>query len=139
VHDIDPIRIAIGRYRIPLSDPPPLPKQHLDAMLWADADLLLGHSLGPPSYRAVAGRILCPTEAPERTPRRAAEALTTEGAVLAGRPNPWLTVAEKCDGALVALSMRLRISPQARMRPETTKAKHPGSVYDLMRAGNAEE
>jgi phage terminase small subunit len=71
--------------------------------------------------------------------RRAAEALTTEGAVLAGRPNPWLTVAEKCDRALVALSMRLRISPQARMRPETTKAKHPGSVYDLMRAENAEE
>ena len=53
--------------------------------------------------------------------------------MIAGRPNPWLTVAEKCDRALVALSMRLRISPQARMRRETTAAKGPSiSPYDVM-------
>jgi hypothetical protein len=40
-----------------------------------------------------------------------------------GRVNPMLVVAEKCDRALVALSMRLRISPQARMRRETTVPK----------------
>jgi phage terminase small subunit len=66
--------------------------------------------------------------------RRAAAALTAEGAVIGGRPNPWLVVAEKCDRALVALSMRLRISPQARMRRETTVPKGPpASIYDLMR------
>jgi phage terminase small subunit len=47
--------------------------------------------------------------------RRAADALTAEGAVIGGRPNPWLVVSEKCDRALVALSMRLRISRQARL------------------------
>jgi phage terminase small subunit len=67
--------------------------------------------------------------------RRAAAALTTEGAVIGGRPNPWLVVAEKCDRALVALSMRLRISPQARMRREGSVPKGPSaSVYDLMRS-----
>jgi phage terminase small subunit len=64
----------------------------------------------------------------------AAEALTREGPVVAGRVNPWLVVAEKADRALVALSMRLRISPQARLRRETAVPKgHGGSVYDLMR------
>ena len=64
---------------------------------------------------------------------RAAAALHHEGAVIGGRPNPWLTVAEKCDRALVSLSMRLRISPQARMRREGTVPKGPpASVYQLM-------
>ena len=66
--------------------------------------------------------------------RRAAAALTADGPVVGGRTNPWLIVAEKIDRALVALSMRLRISPQARMRRETTGQKGPGpSVYDIMR------
>jgi hypothetical protein len=64
---------------------------------------------------------------------RAAAALEREGAVIGGRPNPWLVVAEKCDRALVALSMRLRISPQARLRRETTAPKGPpASVYTPM-------
>jgi P27 family predicted phage terminase small subunit len=66
--------------------------------------------------------------------QRAAAALEREGAVVAGRVNPWLTVGEKCDRALVALSMRLRISPQARMRREGTVPKGPpASIYSLMR------
>jgi P27 family predicted phage terminase small subunit len=72
--------------------------------------------------------------------RRAAAALTSEGAVVAGRTNPWLVVAEKADRALVALSMRLRISPQARMRREGTAQKGPGpSAYELMRDMDAED
>jgi P27 family predicted phage terminase small subunit len=72
--------------------------------------------------------------------RRAAAALTAESPVIAGRTNPWLTVAEKCDRALVALSMRLRISPQARMRREGTVPKGPpASIYELMRAEDAED
>jgi P27 family predicted phage terminase small subunit len=66
--------------------------------------------------------------------RRAAAALTSEGPIVHGRVNPMLVVAEKCDRALVALSMRLRISPQARMRREGTAQKGPGpSTYELMR------
>jgi phage terminase small subunit len=64
---------------------------------------------------------------------RAAATLDREGGVVGGRPNPWLIVAEKCDRALVALSMRLRISPQARMRREGSVPKEPAaSIYALM-------
>jgi hypothetical protein len=56
---------------------------------------------------------------------RAAAALEREGAVIGGRPNPWLIVAEKCDRALVALSMRLRVSPQARLRADGMAVKGP--------------
>jgi phage terminase small subunit len=66
--------------------------------------------------------------------RRAAAALEREGAVIAGRVNPWLMVGEKADRAMVALSMRLRISPQARMRREGTVPKGPpASIYAMMR------
>jgi hypothetical protein len=44
-------------------------------------------------------------------------------AVIGGRLSPWVTVGEKADRAIVALSMRLRISPKARMRRETTAPK----------------
>jgi phage terminase small subunit len=73
--------------------------------------------------------------------RKAAAALSTDGAIVHGRINPMLTVCEKADRALVALSMRLRISPQARMRREGTPMRGPGpSVYELMRdMGDADE
>jgi P27 family predicted phage terminase small subunit len=72
--------------------------------------------------------------------RRAAAALASDGPVVHGRVNPMLVVAEKCDRALVALSMRLRISPQARMRREGTAQKGPGpSAYELMRDMDADD
>lgn len=71
---------------------------------------------------------------------RAAAALDREGAVIGGRPNPWLTVAEKADRALVALSMRLRVSPQARLRADGMAVKGPpASIYDIMRQTDAED
>jgi phage terminase small subunit len=71
---------------------------------------------------------------------RAAAALEHEGAVLGGRCNPWLTVGEKADRALVALSMRLRVSPQARLRADGMAIKGPpASVYDLMKEQDAED
>ena len=51
--------------------------------------------------------------------------------VIGGRTSPWLVVQEKSIRAMVALAMRLRISPQARR--ETPAAKGPpASVYDMM-------
>ena len=41
------------------------------------------------------------------------------GAVINGRPSPWITVQEKAVRAMVALSMRLRLSPQSRIDPKT--------------------
>ena len=48
----------------------------------------------------------------------AAEQLHAEGAVVDGKPSPWLVVLEKCQRAVVALSMRLRLSPQSRLDPK---------------------
>jgi hypothetical protein len=52
---------------------------------------------------------------------------------------PWLTVFEKASRALVALSMRLRLSPQARA-PNNPGSKQPPppSYYDTMRAQDDE-
>jgi phage terminase small subunit len=41
------------------------------------------------------------------------------GAVVAGKPSPWITIQEKAVRAMVALSMRLRLSPQSRIDPKT--------------------
>jgi hypothetical protein len=47
---------------------------------------------------------------------QAAKELRENGAVLAnGRPSGWLVVQEKCVRALVALSLRLRLCPSARI------------------------
>jgi P27 family predicted phage terminase small subunit len=65
--------------------------------------------------------------------RRAAAMLGAEGPVVAGRTNPWLVVQEKAVRAMVALSLRLRISPQARLRTDGMAPKEaPGSIYDLL-------
>ena len=64
---------------------------------------------------------------------RASVALRNDGPVLDGRPSPWITIQEKQVRAMTALSMRLRLSPQARMRPETLSRHARGprpSVYD---------
>lgn len=41
------------------------------------------------------------------------------GAVLNGKPSPWIVIQEKCVRAMVSLSMRLRLSPQSRVDPKT--------------------
>ena len=50
---------------------------------------------------------------------QAASALRQHGAVIDGRASPWIVVQEKCVRGLVALSMRLRLSPQARIDAKT--------------------
>ena len=66
--------------------------------------------------------------------RAAYREIATNGAVVNGRPSPWLNVAEKSTRAIVALSARLRLSPQNRTDPKTAgRAKGPGpSIYDAM-------
>jgi hypothetical protein len=41
------------------------------------------------------------------------------GAVVDGKPSPWLAVQEKSVRAMTALSMRLRLSPQSRLDSKT--------------------
>lgn len=50
---------------------------------------------------------------------QAARELRQAGAVVDGKTSPWITVQEKAVRAMVALSMRLRLSPQSRIDPKT--------------------
>jgi len=73
---------------------------------------------------------------------RAAENLRGEP-VVGGRPSPWLAVFEKTNRAMVALSMRLRLSPQARSPnhpPPAGARKEPTpSAYEIMRLSDADQ
>jgi phage terminase small subunit len=53
---------------------------------------------------------------------RAAQQLR-EAPVVDGKPSPWLPVREKATRELIALSMRLRLSPQARCNGHALPAK----------------
>jgi phage terminase small subunit len=59
--------------------------------------------------------------------RQAAHELREGGAVIGGRTNPWLVVQEKSVRAQVALSMRLRLAPQSRLKAEAV-GRRPGTV-----------
>jgi Phage terminase, small subunit len=50
--------------------------------------------------------------------REAYEHLQSEGQVIAGRTSPWVTCLEKAHRSAVALSMRLRLAPQSRLKAE---------------------
>jgi phage terminase small subunit len=66
---------------------------------------------------------------------QAAEHLRRNGAVSFDKASPWIVIQEKAVRAMVALSMRLRLSPQARQANNPTRP-HGGngvSVYERMR------
>jgi phage terminase small subunit len=65
--------------------------------------------------------------------RQAYANLESEGPVIAGRANPWLVVLEKAHRSSVALSMRLRLSPQSRMDRKAVGKCAPMSAYERMR------
>ena len=65
--------------------------------------------------------------------RQAYSFLNEEGSVVAGRANPWLVVLEKAHRSSVALSMRLRLSPQSRM--DRKAVRDPGQVSAYERLG----
>jgi hypothetical protein len=54
------------------------------------------------------------------------------GAVVDGKVSPWRIVLERCQRALGTLSLRLRLSPQARHRKSPGRPQ-PVSYYDLAR------
>ena len=68
--------------------------------------------------------------------------LAKEGQIVAGRTSPWVVCMEKSTRAVTALCMRLRLAPQARMRPETTATRVKGyrpSAYELMKFDDDEQ
>ena len=61
----------------------------------------------------------------------AAKELREHGPVVDGRPSPWITIQEKQIRALVALSMRLRLSPQSRTDSKAIGRQSPTSTNKL--------
>jgi hypothetical protein len=52
--------------------------------------------------------------------------------VVEGRPSPWLTIFEKTNRAMLGLSMRLRVSPQARAPNNSGSRPTPRlSAYEM--------
>ena len=49
------------------------------------------------------------------------------GAVVDGKPSPWIVIQEKSVRAMVSLSMRLRLSPQSRLDPKSLARQQPHS------------
>jgi phage terminase small subunit len=58
--------------------------------------------------------------------QEASHELSDNGAVHGGKASPWLVVLEKAQRAMVALSGRLRLSPQARSPSAIAKEAPPG-------------
>jgi hypothetical protein len=62
-----------------------------------------------------------------------------EAPVIEGKTSPWLVVFEKASRATVALSMRLRLSPQARAPNNPTRPTPRLSAYEMEALRNAED
>ena len=60
------------------------------------------------------------------------------GSVLNGKPNPWLMVKEKAHKEIIALSLRLRLSPQGRAQ-QPPKPAEKLSYYERMRMERRDE
>ena len=69
---------------------------------------------------------------------QAAVQLAQNGPVVEGKASAWLVVQEKAVRSVVALSMRLRLSPQSRVDPRALARNitGPRSYYDEMRDGD---
>lgn len=65
--------------------------------------------------------------------RQAYREIEKDGPVVEGKASPWVTVLEKQHRSCVALSMRLRLSPQQRTDPKSVArqgANYRPSAYD---------
>jgi hypothetical protein len=58
--------------------------------------------------------------------RQAYDRIEAGGAVVDGRPSPWLVVLEKAHRSVVALSGRLRLAPQMRATSRSAGRSPPG-------------
>jgi phage terminase small subunit len=61
---------------------------------------------------------------------QAALRIRTDGAVINGKPSPWVMIQEKAVRSLVMLALRLRLSPQAR-QPNRLRQPDKRSYYEV--------
>lgn len=81
---------------------------------------------GPKHFRSTDAVLLARYCEAASLAEKSAQHLRDEGAVIEGRASAWLIVQEKATRALVALSGRLRLSPQGRTDPKVIARNAPG-------------
>jgi phage terminase small subunit len=70
---------------------------------------------------------------------RALDELRREAVSKDGKASPWLQVFGQANKACMSLSMRLRLSPQARQPNNPTRREPQLSAYEKMRLSNADD
>ena len=128
--NVVPIEPRSDRLRAP-SQLPPAERELFASLIAANAPTHFKVSDMPLLVQYCAAAIL--------NDQAAAELRTSP--VVAGRPSAWLAIFEKTNRAVVALSMRLRLSPQARSpnHPPPGARKEPApSAYEVMRLADDE-
>jgi hypothetical protein len=68
-----------------------------------------------------------------------ASAELRDSPVVDGKVSPWLLIFEKTSRAVIALALRLRLSPQARAPNTPTRREAAPSAYDVMRLADEQE
>jgi P27 family predicted phage terminase small subunit len=93
-------------------------------------DIVLANE--PTHFRASDLPLLCTYVRAILQERAASERLAAEGYVIDGERSPWLAVQGQAHKTMVALSHRLRLSPQSRS-PTNPKRVQPTSYFDRLR------
>jgi phage terminase small subunit len=70
--------------------------------------------------------------------RNAISHLKDEGYVVNGKPSPWVVIQEKAHRQMVALTLRLRLSPQGRGRNKV-KSERTMNAYDRLELENDDD
>jgi phage terminase small subunit len=98
---------------------PPAHLGDVEAQRFAD----LVASCDPEHFRETDAPLLARYVEADLLAEQAARELRKDGPVVDGRASPWIVVQEKAVRAMVALSMRLRLSPQSRLDPKTASRR----------------
>ena len=124
--------VAVDSRTIRLRPPPDLPQPERDlfvAVVAANPPTHFRDSDLPLLVQYCAAAVL--------SERAMAELRTSP--IVDGKPSAWLAVFEKANRAMLGLSMRLRVSPQARQANNPTRPTPPVSAYEKMRLSDAED
>jgi hypothetical protein len=91
-------------------------------------------SLDPSHFQPADVHLLCAFAGAVCMERQARDHLEREGPVVDGKPSAWVSVWEKSQRGVVAISLRLRLSPSARVGNRNKVRSEPKlSYYDRAR------
>jgi hypothetical protein len=124
--------VAIDTKRIRLRPPANMPEPERNLF----ASLIGAH---PPSYFQSSDMVLLSQYCAAAVLNEKAAAELRMAPIIDGKPSPWLPIFEKTNRAVIALSARLRVSPQARAPNAPTRREPQLSAYERMRLTDADD